>query len=227
MFRASLFIAAVLLAFAGQATAGMIDTTAQWNGTDDIGDLGRLANNIATMGQTFTASASQGLSLDSFSFWLEGIDGTSDTHFAAYLMAWDGSKATGPVLYASAAQPLSRDTLQFTEYKFDIGGFSLDDGSQYVAFLSVSNFFGGNTEDYMGFIDGSSLYTGGIFVYQGSGADSSRWTSAPWESSSLGYDAAFQASFSSAVTAVPAPASLTLLGLGVAGVAGYGWRRRR
>jgi hypothetical protein len=28
-------------------------------------------------------------------------------------------------------------------------------------------------------------------------------------------------------TATPEPASLTLLGLGVAGVAGYAWRRRR
>jgi hypothetical protein len=29
------------------------------------------------------------------------------------------------------------------------------------------------------------------------------------------------------VTATPEPASLTLLGLGVAGIAGYAWRRRR
>jgi hypothetical protein len=28
-------------------------------------------------------------------------------------------------------------------------------------------------------------------------------------------------------TATPEPASLTLLGLGVAGIAGYAWRRRR
>jgi hypothetical protein len=30
-----------------------------------------------------------------------------------------------------------------------------------------------------------------------------------------------------ATTGIPEPASLTLLGLGVAGIAGYAWRRRR
>jgi hypothetical protein len=42
-----------------------------------------------------------------------------------------------------------------------------------------------------------------------------------------GASAGFAAATTFAPTAAPEPASLTLLGLGVASVAGYGWRRRR
>jgi hypothetical protein len=226
MLRATLFTAALLLAGAAPAVAGMIDTTPQWNGTAYEYPLG--VPNTATYGQTFTASSSLGLSLDSFSFWLKqdtnDPNGPNASHFSAYVMAWDGIAATGPVLYASAARLLSQDRNNFAEYTFNTGGVNLNDGHQYVAFLSVSNYYDGNTLDDMGWILNSSPYTGGSFVFYNNGSDFSALTTNRWDDIGfLGTDAAFQASFSAA----PEPAPLTLLGLGVAGIAGFAWRRRR
>src|SRR4051812_49201062 len=73
-----------------------INTAVDWDHSRQIGMFGQLPG-ITVVGQSFTVPAETPI-LKSFSFWLNG---TSDVVFAAYVMAWDGTKAVGPVLWKS------------------------------------------------------------------------------------------------------------------------------
>jgi hypothetical protein len=42
-----------------------------------------------------------------------------------------------------------------------------------------------------------------------------------------GPDIQFQADANSSIVVIPEPTSITLMGLGLAGLFGYGWRRKR
>src|SRR6185295_2173844 len=72
--------------------------------------------NTATYGQTITAVAGT-TQLNSFSFYIQ----TSGTiTYRAYVMAWDGAKATGPILFQSLDQVTSGTGLN--QYSYNTGG---------------------------------------------------------------------------------------------------------
>ncbi len=90
----------------GQPTGEVIDTTTSWDGSSFA--VGNFTSalllgepDFATIGQTFTVGMDN--ILNSFAFWLDDI-GTDPVNFAAFVMEWDGSKATGPILFQSAAR---------------------------------------------------------------------------------------------------------------------------
>lgn len=208
---------AICIAF-GTAEAGHaanIDTTPSWDGSSFTQPFGE--PDTATYGQTFTVGTDN--VLQSFSFWLGGFqDGSVD--FAAYVMGWNGTNATGPILYQSAQQTKSSNS-SFQEFAFNTGGINLNPGQQYVAFLSASNFFDGNpgTTGMGTIIPDGDVYDGGGFVFYNNGSNFNLLTSDSWDSFSDRNDAAFKASF----TPIPTPALLPgLLGMGVAA-----WRKRK
>jgi hypothetical protein len=73
----------------------VIDTTPTWNGSDGVSAFGEPG--AATYGQSFTVTGTE-THLDSFSFWLNDFLNPDAVDFAAYVMAWDGTKATGSIL---------------------------------------------------------------------------------------------------------------------------------
>jgi hypothetical protein len=192
----------LMLATAPQSQAlTYIDTTPSWNGSSIIDPLGE--PNTATYGQTFTVPITDNI-LNSFSFILGPnlYDGTAPMTFAGYVAQWDGSKATGPILYTSGTQTYTG--AGFTTYLFNTGNLSLTAGQKYVAFLSASKFFVGN--DHLTFMadNFSNPYSGGDFVFYNNGSDFSALTANSWDyaGGDLG-DAVFTATFNNNVTPVP------------------------
>ncbi|MBH8565525.1 hypothetical protein I8748_25680 [Nostoc sp. CENA67] len=209
----------------GETTqAATIDTTSSWNGVNYIWPFGEF--NTGTYGQTFTVPETDNV-ITSFTFFLDEYDGLDVVDFAAYLAKWDGTKATGSILYESKAQSID-NVPGFQEFTFNTGEISLNPGEQYVAFLSASNFFDGEEgTGKLGYIAGiddiysgaGDVYSGGSFVFLNNGSDFSLLTTTPWETFvGLGLgDTAFKVTFQSPT---PVPEPLSLGGVTVAGLLG-------
>lgn len=201
------------------AMASTTISTSLW-GEYDLRSFGE--SSTENFGQTFTAPAES--RLNDWTFHLMHIDG-SNTKLRFYVMAWDGSKATGDVLFRSGEYVISATTM--TPYTFNVG-VNLVAGNQYVAFISASECLDGAWDKAaMGRTMYDSAYSGGrcYFVndFNNVGFDvvrQSHWTQP-------GFDAAFTANFSAPQNpVVPEPTALLLGSLGM-GSLGMIMRRRR
>lgn len=191
-----------------------------------------------TYGQTFTVETQN--ILQSFSFWLGddinrpqiergplAADRSSAQasnppagpalDFAAYLMEWDGAKASGPVLFQSKrrSKPIGSAS---EEFRFDTGKLLLAPGQQYVAFLSATEFFTLETrQTQMGYVD-KDVYADGSFVFSNQrdfGAlTSTRWQTLVGDQQRDAAEGVEDAAFTAHL--IPTPALLPgLIGLGV------------
>lgn len=121
-----LIAAAAAIGFAGLAHAApvTIDTTGAWNHNQVISTFG--LPNSSTYGETFIAPSAE--SLDSFTFFLKQTT-PAPIQFEAYVYAWNGTNATGPILYQSDPQATTaRNVVQ--EFDFTTGGITLTSGDQ-------------------------------------------------------------------------------------------------
>jgi len=224
----SLWIAAMAVGLGSStAKADFISTLGSWDGNSAIHPFGEPFN-TPSYGQTVTVGSDN--VLDSFSFRMRVIGGDpGDTlSFKAYVMAWDGAKASGPVLYQSSVitiAPPSTDA--FTVFNVSTGGISLASGNQYVLFMSTLNDLSGSgTATEWGHIDDNNAYTGGRFVFTNTSSFAGI-TGSDWDNFIEG-DLAFTAGFSaSSLNAVPAPAGAVLFGLGLTGLGGFRLLRRK
>lgn len=210
---------ALCAALSISANATVIDTTAPLVGSwHPFGE-----SNTATYGQTFTITGDN--ILNAFSLYL--TDPVADpVDFKGYLYEWNGSRATGAALFASANQQFTGSpSATPTEFSFSTGSIALEVGKTYVAFLSASGLFDGVASTagmpFSGAF-GTDALTGGNFVYYNNGNDFSLLTTTHWDRTSGVDDVWFKATLSS--SQVLEPATLALMGLGLAGV---GFQRRR
>jgi hypothetical protein len=216
---------AALIGFAGQASAvPVIDTSGgSFSGVTPFGEP-----NTSTYGQTFTVTGPE-TRLNSFSFRFNDALNPDFVDFAAYVYAWDGSKATGPQLYVSAGLTSSNNggADGMETFVFNTGGIDLVSGQQYVAFVSSSNFFDGSDGTSSWELNDADVYAGGNFVFYNTGNDFNLLTTANWECANNCFgarDTYFVANFSTPA-AVPLPGTLPLALLGLAGLVEL--RRRR
>jgi hypothetical protein len=170
-----------------------------------------------TMGQTFTVPAGNP-KLMVFSFVLAdeanqlysayGYGGTSVIDFG--VMAWDGAKATGPVLFQSGPTTITTGQYSPALYNFNINGLLLVPGQQYVAFVTTSTRSDGvNDFATMAYVGDGSTYAGGDWVSLDDNGNTAAWTTTAWMKTVEGYptDAVFRATF----LPVPEPATGLLL----------------
>jgi hypothetical protein len=205
-----LFAFGVCAAMCPVANATVIDIPPP-DTTSGIGPFG--VPNYATFGETFTVGTDN--VLNSFSLYVsQRITGNGALDLRGYVASWDGFKATN-ILYTSATvQKNASNDVQ--EFAFDTGNLALTSGSQYVAFLSVSEL---GPQDVNAFFMALGLlpYSGGNFVANANGTNFSSLTTVNWNSFQQ-FDVAFKATLSNAAE-VPEPTTVALLGLGLLGFA--------
>src|SRR4051794_33709880 len=97
-----LLLIAALLSFSyGNAAAAIIDTSSSWDSVQGVGPFGD--NGVETFGQTFIAPAESRLNQLTVFVNDEINSGTVSNpaylDFKVYVMAWSGTKASGPILF--------------------------------------------------------------------------------------------------------------------------------
>ena len=163
-----------------------ITSTNGWNGLTSRYPFGE--DNTATYGQTFVAPTAA--RLRNVTLFLSPSNDPGPVDFKLCVMAWDGVKATGAVLYTSQATNTAHG-LGMRAFSFQSAGVSLRPGATYVAFLSAQ-FDGIIGHAAVGAI--ASGYPAGNFVYLDNGGDFARLTNGAWNSVS-DLDLAFSATF--------------------------------
>lgn len=220
MKRCMLLVGLVLWAGASQAGATTNISTLPFISDDYIYPFGE--GGTATYGQTVTVPGDN--VLDSFSFWLNDTLNTDYVDFAGYVMAWDGSKATGSVLWSSTPASTTNNGGQdgWEQFTFDTGGLALTSGAEYVLFLSASDYYDA-LEGTAFMAGGTTPYADGRFVYMNNDEAFSELTLYSWDTYYID-DTAFEAQFSAGGPAIPAPGAILLGSLGTALTC---WLRRR
>jgi hypothetical protein len=209
-----LFVGGGLLSGPTPARAATsIDTFPLWNGVNNIFNFGE--DNTSVYGQTFKAPLTDPV-MTSFTFRMNDQLDPDIVDFDAVVMAWNGTRATGPVLF-TAGPFSSTGQSGFETFAINTGNLALTPGASYVAFFSQANRFDGSIGHsvwaYLGtsFTAGANAYVDGNFVFLNCASDSSQYTTTNWENPTFyGGQATHDLAFS--MTFVPEPTAAMTAG---------------
>ncbi len=155
------------LVIAGASRAGSIDTLSSWTGAS-IHTFGELSGNnpgAVTFGQTFVIHEEHA-HLDSIEFMVSDYAPTTAPEvctFEVFIMAWDGSSPTGPVLFQSEPLITTGEFGNYDNFIVDLKGISVIAGQEYIVLFTANNFLNGIRSDAaMAIVD--NIYADGILV---------------------------------------------------------------
>jgi len=189
-------------------------------------------SSYASFGDFFTASNTNGLTLNSWGVYL-APDTNPNYNPNGYLQfgiaAWTGTAISGPALWSENV------LIPFSTWQGEVigvtipGGLNLVDGQQYIAYVtsygSLDINGNPNNNTYEVGLGDSSDPMWSLTINQGDGSPFSNqnWVNQTyWGSPQF---AAGYLDFSNPSSPVPEPGTLVLIGIGMAGLAVYGKRR--
>ena len=188
----------------GLAYGQNINTFSVWNGSQHSGYVGEIGT-YATAGQTFRFNDGDDTSIESLTFYIGDYQGDDNVEFSLYIYRWDNSSLliTGSSLFTSAKLETSGNNTTtwppspFQTFTVNVGGLDLETDTDYVWFISASNYFDGvKGTAYFGFTTNS--YSDGAFFSNSNGSDFLVLSSDAWDPL-LSYDVAFIMNLSAAV----------------------------
>ena len=206
---------AVLVAVLLFAVSGFADTT--YNNFNGYSDFWHPFGNpdTATYGELFTSPNNGDNNLTSFSFYMGSPALAGNIITGAYIATWTGTHA-GTLLYSNG--PINYDNLGNEQITINTGGLGLTANTQYVMFLSVSNFYGQSAgQAYVS--QGTSITGLNGFVYFNNEGNFNELFTNAWNGP-LSPDWAVNLHF------VPEPGTLGLIALGGLGLVGALRKRR-
>lgn len=210
-FRGLAFLTICFCAGAfSSSRASSIDTLSGWSGaiTATFGDDAGENPGGTTFGQTFMLP--QNAQLTDVSFAVEGYapyTAPQACTFEAFIMAWNGSRPTGPVLYQSAPQAMPLDFYPLITFTLPINNLNVAGGAQYVLFLTSNDFLDGIRSDAALATD-FNTYPDGMFVMEYPGNSINDLLTQDWTQVSY-LDMAFRIDY------VPEPGCWPVVGLGL------------
>jgi len=214
LMKMSLLLVAVLLF----AVSGFADTT--YNNFNGYSDFWFPFGNpdTATYGELFTSPNNSDHNLASFTFYMGTPSTPGNIITGAYIATWTGSMA-GTLLYS--AGPINYDNLGNEPITINTGGLALTQNTNYVMFLSVSNFYGQSSgETHV--VPGSSIPGLNGFAYFNNEGNFNELFTTQWNAIGLTPDWAVNLNFN----AVPEPGTIGLIALGGLGLVGALRKRR-
>jgi hypothetical protein len=188
----------------------VVSTFPAWDGGSVFAQMGEqpsVPGTEATWGQTITPPpATPFLTKFAVSLSDSPVVEPDPLVFRGYLMEWNGTRATGPILYESPT--LTADGMAHGEFRrIDMNGIdlALDPGKSYVFFISCSALFDGVDSEAGVAGMPADNYPGGHLVTLNNQNDVAAWTTANWSQTGA-WDMTFEAVF-----VVPEPGGFVAL----------------
>jgi hypothetical protein len=179
---------------------------------DSFGELSGNSPGGATFGQTFVIHDGN-VSGQNLTFLVRGyypFDAPQPCTFETCIMAWNGSRPTGPVVFQSSPLVTSGNFWQWETFSVPLNNTLLVKDQRYVVFFTANNFLDGIRSDAaMASVD--NLYPDGGVVFHYNGFSSNDLLTQDWWT---GWEGRFDFALRLDYQVIPEPCSKLLLALG-------------